>query len=421
MIREIQTSGPLDATVHVPGSKSITNRALICAALAGGTSLIRGASDSDDTALMVNGLNQLGVLVRKDGNDLIVEGKGGVLYAPKFPIPVGNAGTTLRFLLSLASLARGTTVLEGSGRMSERPNADLLAALRAQGVAVRQQEGSARFEVTGGALAGGPVAVRSGASSQFLSSLLLVAPYARTAMTVAGTGELASPTYLGLTLDVARHFGALIEQPGPVTFAVDNTRRYVPAEFLVETDASGASYPLAAAAIAGGEVFVPGAREDSRQGDAAFARILRAMGCTVDAHEGGLSVRGGSLHGITRDMNGTPDLVPTLAAVALFADGGTSMTNIAHARHKESNRLEGLADELRRLGADVRIAGDGMHIHPAPLHGALLDTHDDHRLAMAFALIGLRVPGVRIENPDCVRKSFPGFWGEFAKMTGSGS
>jgi 3-phosphoshikimate 1-carboxyvinyltransferase len=418
MTREIQTSGPLHATVHVPGSKSITNRALICASLAAGASRIEGASDSDDTALMVNGLNQLGVLVRKSGNDLVVEGKGGSLYAPKFPIPVGNAGTTLRFLLSLASLARGTTVLEGNERMGERPNDDLLAALRVQGIAVRHQEGSSRFEVTGGALAGGFLEIRSGASSQFLSSLLLVAPYARQAMTVAGTGGLASPMYLGLTLDVARHFGAGIEQPGPAEFKVDNTRHYAPADLAVETDASGASYPLAAAAIAGGEVFVPGVREESRQGDSAFGQILRAMGCAVTARNNGLSVRGGTLHGITRDMNGTPDLVPTLAAVALFADGATTMTNIAQVRHKESNRLEGLAEELRRLGADVRVNGDGMEIHPAPLHGAVLDPHDDHRLAMAFALIGLRVPGVSIENPDCVRKSFPGFWNEFERMYG---
>lgn len=418
MIRKIQTSGPLHATVHVPGSKSITNRALICASLAAGESRIAGASDSDDSALMANGLNQLGVLVRKSGDTLIVEGKGGSLHAPKFPIPVDNAGTTLRFLLSLASLARGTTVLEGSERMGERPNEDLLAALRAQGIPVRHDEGSARFEVTGGTLAGGAVEIRSGASSQFLSSLLLVAPYARTAMTVAGAGGLASPAYLGLTLDVARHFGAGIDQSGPATFRVDNTRRYVPADLSVETDASGASYPLAAGAIAGGEVFVPGAREDSRQGDAAFGAMLRSMGCTVMERDGGMHVQGGPLRGISRDMNGTPDLVPTLAAVALFAEGPTHIANIGQVRHKESNRLEGLAEELRRLGADVRVSGEGMEIRPAPLHGALLDPHDDHRLAMAFALIGLRVPGVEIENPDCVRKSFPGFWKEFERMYG---
>ena len=417
MIREVRTSGPLHATVHVPGSKSITNRALICASLAPGESRIAGASDSDDTALMVNGLNQLGVLVRADGDTLIVEGKGGLLYAPKFPIPVGNAGTTLRFLLSLAGLARGTTVLAGSERMGERPNEDLLEALRAQGIPVRHEEGSARFEVTGGALAGGALEVRSGASSQFLSSLLLVAPYASRPMSVAGAGGLASATYLGLTLDVARHFGAEIAQSGLATFQVDNRRRYIPAVMRVEPDASSASYPLAAAAIAGGDVFVPGVREDSRQGDAAFGSMLRSMGCKVEERDGGLHAVAAPLHGISRDMHGTPDLLPTLAAVALFADGPTRMTNIAQARHKESNRLEGLADELRKLGADVRVSGDGLEIHPLPLHGALLDTHDDHRLAMAFALIGLRVPGVKIENPDCVRKSFPRFWKEFDNMT----
>ncbi|MEW6509459.1 MAG: 3-phosphoshikimate 1-carboxyvinyltransferase [Bacteroidota bacterium] len=414
MIREIRPAGPLRAVVQVPGSKSITNRALICAALAEGDSRLLNASDSDDSALLANALNQLGVLARKVPEGINVQGTGGRLFAPKFPIPVGNAGTTLRFLLSLAALAEGTTVLEGSPRMAERPNEGLIEALRNQGIAVRHEKGDIRFAVRGGALPGGDVAVHSDQSSQFMSSLLLVAPYAARMMTLRAEGEMASEPYLDLTLDVMQAFGAEVTAGGRGVFRVSNARRYRPGEFSVESDASGASYPLAAAAIAGGEVFVPGLREGSRQGDAVFAQILRSMGCGVDWREDGLlCAQGDELRGVEIDMHATPDIVPTVVAVALFAAGPTRVVNVAHLRFKESNRAEGLAEELGKLGAQVTVRDDAIEVVPAPLHGAQLDSRDDHRLAMCFALIGLRVPGVRIENPDCVRKSFPRFWEVF--------
>ena len=418
MIKEIVPCGPLKASFAVPGSKSITNRALVCAALADGQSLLKNASDSDDCALMVNALNQLGVLVRRNGGEMIVDGKGGKLFAPKFPIPVGNAGTTLRFLLSVAALGHGTTVLEGTDRMAERPNESLLDALRRQGIATGHRQGTSRFEVTGGALQGGEISVGSEGSSQYLSSLLLVAPFARTAATLRAEGALSSAPYVGLTLDVMRAFGAEVIENGSDSFTVSIQKRYQSTTFTVETDASGASYPMGAAAVAGGEVFIPGARENSRQGDAAFAGMLRAMGCEVRSRSNGLLVsRVGPLRGLDADMNSTPDLVPTLAAVALFAEGTTRMRNIAHVRLKESNRVEELARELSRLGAAVHATDDSLEIRPASLHGSLLDSHDDHRLAMSFALVGLRVPGVLIENPECVRKSFPTFWDEFDLMT----
>ena len=418
MTRRIETSGPLRATVHVPGSKSITNRGLVCAALARGESRLVNASSSDDSGLMANGLNQLGVLVRRTEEGMIVVGTGGTLYAPKYPIPVGNAGTTLRFLLSVSALAEGTTVLEGSGRMAERPNEELVAALRSLGVTVGHREGTSRFEVGGGSLEGGLVTIRSSGSSQFISSLLLVAPCARSGMTVRAAEGLSSASYVGLTVDVMRRFGVRVTQGDDLSFSVGGGEHYRRAELVVEPDASSASYPMAAAAIAGGEVFVPGVTEDSGQGDAGFAKVLRSMGCDVRGRDGGLSVvRTGALRGIEVDMNAMPDVVPTLLAVALFAEGTTVIRNVAHLRHKESDRAEGLAVELGRLGASVHVRDDGIIVHPVPLHGAILDTHDDHRLAMSFALIGLRVPGVEIENPDCVRKSFPGFWDEFDRMT----
>jgi 3-phosphoshikimate 1-carboxyvinyltransferase len=416
--RAITPSGPVRATVPVPGSKSLTNRALVCAALAPGTSQIHDPSDSDDTGLLANGLNQLGVLVRRAPGIMIVDGTGGKLYAPRFPIPVGNAGTTLRFLLSVAALARGTTIIEGNERMAGRPNEDLVESLHSLGVGVRHDVGTSRFEVDGGSLAGGRVNVKGQKSSQFLSSLLLVAPYARAEMTIRVAEGLTSASYVGLTLDVMSHFGAPVLQPDAFTFVVHPGNRYLLADYTVEADASSGSYPLAAAAITGGDVYVPGMREHSRQGDGGFAAILGRMGCRVEYDGKGVRVTGtGTLRGIEVDMNAMPDVVPTLLVVALFADGVTRITNVGQLRYKESDRAEGFAGELAKLGADVRVAGDAIEVHPGPLHGALLDTEDDHRRAMSFALAGLRVPGVEIENPDCVRKSFPDFWKAFDGMT----
>jgi 3-phosphoshikimate 1-carboxyvinyltransferase len=417
VIREARTSGPLNGQMRVPGSKSLTNRALVCASLARGRSVLRNASESDDTALLVNGLNQLGILVRRVGPDLVVDGKGGELFAPKFPIPSGNAGTTLRFLLSLGALASGTTVIETSGRMAGRPNDDIVDALRTAGVIVRHEPGTTRFEVTGTGIAGGEISVRSDRSSQFLSSLLMVAPYARSRLTLSTPGILASAEYVGLTIDVMGRFGVHVRRDGEVRCTVEAPARYAPAEYTVEADASGATYPFAAAAIAGGEVLVPGIFRASLQPDAAFSGILRMMGCAVEADEGGTRIlRSGPLKGIDVAMDGMPDAVPALVAVALFAEGATRIRGIGRLRFKESNRVEGFAGELAKLGADIDVAEDVITVRPAPLHGELLSAHDDHRLAMSFALAGLRVPGVKIDDPACVRKSYPAFWDELDRL-----
>ncbi len=417
MVREFHPAGPVTGSIAVPGSKSITNRALVCAALAAGESTLRHASDSDDTAMMINGLNQMGVLVLRREDTLVVRGRGGALDSPKFPIPVGNAGTTLRFLLGLSALARGRVVLEGSGRMAERPNDDLVQALRALGVTVRTTAGTARFEVEGGSLRGGAVTLRADRSSQFLSALLLVSPYAESGVTVTLAGSLASASYVDLTQEVMRAFGVSVVREGASGYHVAARQSYACTEYAVEADASGASYAFAAAAIAGGEVFVPGISRRSLQGDTGFLDVLERMGCSVREHRGGVSVeRRGSLHGVDVSMNSMPDVVPTLAAVALFAEEATRIRDVAHLRHKESNRIETLAGELRRAGAAVRPEDDGLTIMPGELHAASIDPHDDHRIAMSCSLIGLRVAGIRIGNPLCVRKSFPSFWEEFSKI-----
>ncbi|RPH36689.1 3-phosphoshikimate 1-carboxyvinyltransferase [bacterium] len=415
--REVMPAGPVHARISVPGSKSITNRALICAALANGQSIIQNASDSDDTALMANGLNQLGVLARESGDALVVQGKGGRLYAPKFPIPVGNAGTTFRFLLSLAALAEGTTVFEGAVRMAERPIEDLLAALRQAGVEVEKHSVAPRWEIRGGTLKGDTVAVRGDKSSQFLSSLLLVAPALKHALRIVVEGSMSSTSYVSMTLDVMAHFGVRGIEVRPEGYIVPAGAAYAPAAFAVEADASSASYPMAAAAITGGEVFVEGVKKDSVQGDSRFVEILEAMGCRVMWPGGGVTIRGPeTLEGVDVDMNTMPDVVPTLAAVALFAHGRTSIRNVAHLRYKESDRLQALVTELGKLGAAVTLRPDGLDILPSPLHRAQLATYGDHRLVMSFALAGLRVPGVRVEEPDSVKKSYPRFWAEFEKF-----
>jgi 3-phosphoshikimate 1-carboxyvinyltransferase len=417
MIKDIIPVRSVDATVRVPGSKSITNRALICASLASGESVIHNASESDDTALMRNALNQLGVLVRPIEDGVIVHGTGGRLFAPKLPIPVGNAGTALRFLMSLAALAEGTTVLEGSDRMTERPNEELVQVLHQLGVRVNIEPRLARFSVNGGGMRGGRATLDGARSSQFLTSLLLTAPYAANDVEIEIAGTLASIPYVHLTEEVMKHFGVEVIAADATLYTVKSGQRYHPAEIAIEPDASGASYFLAAAAIAGGRVRVDSLHTSSLQGDVGFVDVLKRMGLKVMEEGGGLECRrDGAFDGIDVDMNTMPDIVPTLAVTALFARTPTRIRNVAHLQYKESDRLSALATELGKLGASVRRLEDGLGIHPVPLHGALLDTYDDHRLAMSFALIGLRVPGVKIEGPNCVKKSFPGFWKEFEQL-----
>jgi 3-phosphoshikimate 1-carboxyvinyltransferase len=414
--RAIQTSARVHGTMEIPGSKSLTNRALVCAALADGASIIRGASDSDDSAKMANGLNQLGVLVRPSSGQWVVSGTGGRLFAPRFPIPVGNAGTTLRFLLSLSALAEGTTVFEGSARMAERPIEDLLRGLHDLGVEANFNPAQSRYTIQGGSLKGGTIAVKGNKSSQFLSSLLMAVPYAQGDTTIQLDGSLASASYVDLTLSVMKSFGI---EPAVAQgqYRVRGGARYRACTFSVEPDASSASYAFGAAAIAGGEVSVRGLTRTSLQGDIGLLTVLEKMGCSVHEESDTITLqRTGPLVGVDVEMNTMPDVVPTIAAVALFAEGPTRVTGVGHLRHKESDRLGTLAEELTILGARVHASDDVLEISPGPLHGGVLDPQDDHRMAMVFALIGLRVPGVVVRNPGCVKKSFPKFWEELEKL-----
>jgi 3-phosphoshikimate 1-carboxyvinyltransferase len=410
----IVPSGPLRGEIAAPPSKSAANRALLLAALARGESRLRGPGDSGDLRAMESGLRRLGFDVRRsgDGAEIRVAGRGGVVPAARASLSLGDAGTALRFLLAAASLGSGDYHLDGSPRLRERPIDDLAAALAALGARIRFEGDAGRLPVvvSGGPLRGGAAVVGAGRSSQFTSALLMVAPCTAAGLDLRLEGEPVSGPYVDWTVEWMARFGG-----PPVARERDRLRvpgggGYDAADVAVDGDASAAAALLAAAAITGGSVRVTGLPARSPQPDLRFGEVLRRMGCAVIRDEDSLRVDGPPREGARVDLRACPDLAPSVAAVALFARGPSRVTGAAHLRLKESDRIGDLAAGLRRLGARVDEHADGFTIHPGPLCGARLDPRRDHRLAMAFAAIGLRVPGVVIEEPGCVAKSFPGFF-----------
>lgn len=417
----ITPRGPLDATVRVPGSKSITNRAAVCAALAAGESTLEGALASDDSDAMRVALGALGVPISVAGDVWRVSGRDGRLAAPAAPLDARASGTTARFLTAAATLADGPVVIDGAPRMRERPIDDLADALRrlGAGIEVLGRNGCPPVRVAGGGLPGGRASIDARRSSQFVTAVLLAAPCARAAVVLEPVdGVVVSRPYVDLTLQVMGAFGAAARwQAGGRALRID-PGRYRARRFAVEPDASAAAYPLAAAAIAGGTVRVPGVPADSLQADFGLLAILERMGCAVERRGDTVAVRGpaGRLRAVDVDMNDLPDAVLALAVVALFAEGTTRIRNVANLRIKETDRLAALETELRKLGARAVAGPDRLEITPGPLHGAAIDTYDDHRMAMAFALAGLRVPGVVIRDPGCVAKTWPGYFDALARL-----
>ncbi|NNJ27668.1 3-phosphoshikimate 1-carboxyvinyltransferase [Alienimonas chondri] len=416
--------GPLRGVVRPPGSKSLTNRALAVAALAEGTSHLTGVLDSDDTRVMLRALQTLGLAVEHDPDaaTVSVTGCGGVLPATEADLFCENSGTSIRFLTALiAAAGRGTYRLDGVARMRERPIGDLADALNALGANVTCDLGTGcpPLTVKTGGLNGGVATVESGASSQFLSALLMAAPAAREPVALRVPGELVSVPYVRMTRGVLETFGVdLIEADS--TFCL-SPQTPAATDYAVEPDASAASYWFAAAAITGGRITVEGLGADSVQGDMDFLWVLEAMGCEVTIEEDSATVTGptgGRLKGgQTFDMGPISDTAQTAAAVAVFADGPTTVTGIAHARHKETDRVAAVVTELRKLGQTCEEHADGFTIYPAPVTPATVHTYDDHRMAMSFALIGLRAPGVQIADPGCVAKTYPRFWEDFERLS----
>ena len=417
---EIQPTGPLCASIRPPGSKSITNRALVCAALAEGESTLDGVLDSEDTRVMIAALGQLGLDVVHDPTAQTVRiiGCGGRPPASKADLYVANSGTTVRFLTAMVALGEGTFRLDGTTRMRERPIADLLDALVQLGVDAKSEKATdcPPVVVHADGLSGGKVSMAGSISSQYLSGLLMAAPCAAGPVELKVDGVLVSRPYIEMTLAVMKAFGVEVETEDLGRFTIAAPQTYTARQYAIEPDASAASYFFAAAAITGGRVTVEGLSRESLQGDVAFCDCLQRMGCDVEYGEDRITVVGRPLVGIEVDMNAISDTVQTLSAVALFAEGPTLIHNVAHIRHKETDRLSALATELRKFGVDVEEGPDRLRITPGPMHGATIDTYDDHRMAMSLALVGLKLPGVVIRDPGCTAKTYPEFFDDLAGL-----
>jgi len=428
----IDTRGPLDGRLAVPGSKSISNRALLLAALAEGESLLIGGLESDDTTVMRAALHALGIgletTAESDAERTTwrVRGRGGRFDLPDHPLDCGNSGTTLRFLTAALTLAPGPTVVDGNARMRERPIADLVTALRALGaeLTIEGKADCPPVRIRGGGLPGGSACIDASRSSQYVSAVIQAAPHAGRDVELSFEKDgIVSRPYIDLTMAVMRDFGAVVEwrdgPEGSPRLWVEAGRSYRAREYRIEPDASSAAYPFCAAAIAGGRVEVPDIPEHSLQADFKLLGLLERMGCRIEREADCVRVVGPtkSLRSLGEvDMNDFPDAVLAYAVVALFADGPTTIVNVANLRIKETDRLAALETELCKLGGRAEAGPDWLRIQPGPLRGAEIETYDDHRMAMAFSLAGLRVPGVVILDPGCVSKTWPGFFEAFATL-----
>jgi 3-phosphoshikimate 1-carboxyvinyltransferase len=408
---------PPDAVVRVPGSKSVTNRALLVAALADGPSKIENPLFSDDSYWLMDALVRLGIDLRadRDGGEVCVRGRAGEIPASGVDVFVGNAGTVARFLPPALALGQGPYTVDGVPRMRERPVSDLVDGMRSLGAAVEYAGEGESFpiRVLGGGIRGGMARISGTKSSQFASGLLMAAPYADAPVTLRVGGRERWP-YIGITVAVMRSFGVNVAR-APDLFSV-RPALYTPRDYTVEPDASAASYFMAAAAITGGRVEIPGLGSSSPQGDLRFAEVLGSMGCKVHITPDSIEVHGpDTLRGVDVDMNALSDTTMTLAAIAPFAEGPTTIRNVAHTRLQETDRLSALATELHRLGLTTHQTPSSIYIIPRKPRPTLVRTYGDHRMAMAFAVTGLVAPGIRIEDPGCVTKTFPGF---FARLGG---
>ena len=417
MKKAIKPCSTVQTTLTLPGSKSYTHRALVAAALAAGESVLSNALRAEDTELTAQALAKLGAGLAWQGTTIRVQGVGGKWQPVAEPIHLSNSGTSMRFFTALVALGQGTYRLTGSDRLCQRPLNDLLPALEQLGVQVASARGDGCPPVTvQGGLRGGRARLSGAVSSQYVSALLFIGPLAPEGVAIEITDELVSRPYVDLTLAVLEDFGVSYYREGYRFFQVPGGQIYQPTDYAIEADASSASYFWAAAALTSGRVTIANLSRDSCQGDAAFPGVLERLGCRIESGEAGLTVQGGPLTGLAVDMSTMPDLVPTLAVVAAFAQGETVITGVAHLRHKESDRLLAVATELQKLGIAARETADGLIIQGGTPHGAAIDTYQDHRLAMSFALAGLKVPGVVIHDPGCVAKSFPDFWDYFDRL-----
>lgn len=419
---------PLDASVRVPGSKSLTNRALLIAALADGTTRLENALFSDDSRYFASALQTLGFDLQVDESTqtMTVTGLGGRIPADHAELFIGNAGTAARFLSAFLTLGRGQYTLDGEPRMRERPIGDLVETLEALGAIIQPSNQPIAnrklicppITIHASSLPGGRANIAGDISSQFLSALLMVAPYAKNPVTLTLSTELNSKPYVEMTLAIMEEFGVTVEHRGYEQFTVRAGRYWAQERYIVESDASAASYFFAAPLLCGGTVHVENISRQSKQGDIQFLDILVQMGATIEETDNCILVTGHSpLRGLDVDLRDIPDTAQTLAAIAPFAESPIRIRGIASARVKETDRVSATCTELARLGVTIEEHPDGMTIYPCKdIRPAKIQTYNDHRMAMAFALIGLRAPGIEIENPGCVSKTFPNYFDVLEKM-----
>ncbi|EKZ2441960.1 3-phosphoshikimate 1-carboxyvinyltransferase [Citrobacter freundii] len=421
----LQPIARVDGTINLPGSKSVSNRALLLAALANGTTVLTNLLDSDDVRHMLNALNVLGIsyTLSADRTRCEIIGNGGALHAQgSVELFLGNAGTAMRPLAAALCLGSNDIVLTGEPRMKERPIGHLVDALRQGGAKIDylEQENYPPLRLRGG-FTGGQVEVDGSVSSQFLTALLMTAPLASQDTTIAIKGDLVSKPYIDITLNLMKTFGVEIENQNYQRFVVKGQQQYQsPGAYLVEGDASSASYFLAAGAIKGGTVKVTGIGRNSMQGDIRFADVLEKMGATITWGDDFIACTRGELNAVDMDMNHIPDAAMTIATAALFAKGTTTLRNIYNWRVKETDRLFAMATELRKVGAEVEEGHDFIRITPpATLQFADIATYNDHRMAMCFSLVALSDTPVTILDPKCTAKTFPDYFEQLARISTS--
>lgn len=417
MKREIKAQNSVVA-VDVPGSKSLTQRALVVAALADGTSLIRHALIAEDTGYLMSGLSKLGARIEPMADGFAVTGTGGAIAGNGHEISLGYNGTALRFLTALVCLGRGKYVLTGEERLRQRPVGPLVSALQDMGVAIACRDNCPPVEVMANGLKGGRITLRDIESSQYVSALLLCGPYTAKGIELALEGNIVSAPYIDLTIHVMNDFGAKIIRTGRHHYFVGTQHIYTGRDYYVEGDASSASYFFLAAALLKKTIRVNGVSRQSAQGDIHLLDILEQLGCRIESGPNWVEVTGGDLAAgdLTLNLGDMPDMVPTVAVLSAYREGRTSIINVAHLRIKESNRLAAMAGQLGRVGVKAFELPDGLVIEGGKPHGADIETFNDHRIAMSFAVAGLITPGIEIPDKKCVDKSFPEFWRELAKL-----
>lgn len=413
---EIQPIKPFDKTVAIPGSKSITNRALIIASLANGITTIERPLVSEDTEVLSQALSMIGIGINRFDEYWNVLGGVDLLKPTKSILNIQNSGTSIRFLTSLLTLGKGSYTLDGIERMRQRPISDLVNALTSIGVQIDylHQPGFPPIHIHAHGFSGGKMMVNGDISSQFLSSLLLTSPYAQNRTEIHIQNELVSRPYIDMTLAMMQSFGVSVNQH-PSYFEIE-PQNYRPQPYLVEPDASGASYFFAAAAITQSKVLIPNLHLYSIQGDTQFVKVLQRMGALVHETPEGILLEGKELHGIDIDLNEMPDMAQTLACTAVFADSPTTIRHVGNLAFKETDRLQALVTELSKLQVKTELIPEGIKIFPGIQQGGRVSTYNDHRMAMSFSLLGLKQPGIHILDPLCVQKTFPNFFDLFLQL-----